>query len=477
MLTIYSGQRRHGFCDRASRRDFLRIGSLALGGLTLPQLLRAETASGRPSHKAVIMVYLPGGPPHQDTFDIKTAAPSDVRGEFLPIDTRVPGVQICELLPRMAARMDKLVAIRSVVGSIGDHASFQCLTGRSDRRQPTGGWPEMGSLIARLQGPTAAALPPFVGLSPKMQHRPYNSGKPGFLGPAYAPFQPNGEGKDDLVLKDLTIERLADRRQLNAALDRLRGDLDTQGMMDGLDAFKQQAFGVLGSSKLAEALDVSRERPEVLERYGRGTAQHQGDGAPRLTEHFLIARRLVEAGVRCVSLSFSFWDWHGQNFQNARTNLPVLDQAVTALVDDLYERGLERDVVVCVWGEFGRTPKINKDAGRDHWPNVSCALLAGGGLRRAGDRLDRSTGGRGQRPARPFSGSAGHALPHAGYRREPGHRARHVRPAAIPARRSSADPRADLSRAPHAGPARCTQARLVARWPRRGRCTTRPDSP
>ena len=330
MLTIYSGQRRRGFCDRASRRDFLRIGSLAVGGLTLPQLLRAETASGRPSHKAVIMVYLPGGPPHQDTFDIKTAAPSDVRGEFLPIDTRVPGVQICELLPRMAARMDKLVAIRSVVGSIGDHASFQCLTGRTDRRQPTGGWPEMGSLIARLQGPTAAALPPFVGLSPKMQHRPYNSGKPGFLGPAYAPFQPNGEGKDDLVLKDLTIERLADRRQLNAALDRLRGDLDTQGMMDGLDTFKQQAFGVLGSSKLAEALDVSRERPEVLERYGRGTAQHQGDGAPRLTEHFLIARRLVEAGVRCVSLSFSFWDWHGQNFQNARTNLPVLDQAVTA---------------------------------------------------------------------------------------------------------------------------------------------------
>ncbi len=381
MLTIYSAQRRSGFCDRRSRREFLRIGSLALGGLALPDVLRAEAISGRRSHKAVIMVYLPGGPPHQDTFDLKTLAPSDVRGEFRPIDTNVPGVQFCELLPRLAARMDKLVPIRSVVGSIGDHASFQCLTGRSDRRQPIGGWPEMGSLIAKVQGPTAAAVPPFVGLSPKMQHRPYNSGKPGFLGPAYAPFQPNGEGKGDLVLNDMTLERLDDRRRLNASLDRMRADLDSSGMMEGLDAFKQQAYGVLSSSKLAEALDVGKESAAVRERYGQNTAQHQGDGAPRLTEQFLVARRLVEAGVRCVTLSFSFWDWHGQNFQNARTNLPVFDQATSALVDDLHERGLDKDVIVCLWGEFGRTPKINKDAGRDHWPNVSCALLAGGGLK------------------------------------------------------------------------------------------------
>jgi uncharacterized protein (DUF1501 family) len=132
---------------------------------------------------------------------------------------------------------------------------------------------------------------------------------------------------------------------------------------------------------LADALDISRESPETLARYGKSTAQHQGDGAPRLTEQFLIARRLVEAGVRCVSLSFSFWDWHGQNFSNAKTNLPVFDAALSALIDDLYQRGLDEDVTVCAWGEFGRTPKINKDAGRDHWPNVSNALLAGGGLR------------------------------------------------------------------------------------------------
>ena len=385
MLTIQSAGRSGKFCDRHSRRDFLRIGGLlggmSLGGLTLPQLLRAESQAGHRSHKAVIMVYMPGGPPHQDMYDLKPLAPAEVRGEFNPIATNVPGIEVCELMPRLANMMDKFVPIRSVVGSIGDHASFQCLSGRSDRKQPPGGWPEFGSLVAKVQGPVSEAVPPFVGLSPRMQHRPYNSGKPGFLGPAYSPFQPNGDGQDDLVLQGVTLERLGDRRQLNRALDRLKGDLDVKGMMDGLDAFQRQAVGILTSDRLAAALDVSRESPETLARYGKSTAQHQGDGAPRLTEQFLIARRLVEAGVRCVTLSFSFWDFHGQNFKNARDNVPVFDQAITALVDDLHQRGLDKDVTVCAWGEFGRTPKINKDAGRDHWPNVSCALLAGGGLR------------------------------------------------------------------------------------------------
>jgi uncharacterized protein (DUF1501 family) len=214
-----------------------------------------------------------------------------------------------------------------------------------------------------------------------MQHRPYNSGSPGFLGPAYTPFQPNGEGKDDLVLQGVSLERLSDRQGLIGSFDRFRRAADSSGMMQGMDAFQRQAFGVLTSSKLAEALDISKEKPEVRERYGKGTERHQGDGAPRLMEQFLMARRLVEAGVRCVTVSFSFWDYHGRNFQNARANLPQLDQGVTALVADLHERGLDKDVSVVVWGEFGRTPKINKDAGRDHWPQVSCALLAGGGMR------------------------------------------------------------------------------------------------
>ncbi len=381
MLTILGQKRAGAFCDRVSRRGFLKIGGLALGGLSMSDILRAEAASGRRSARSVIMIFLPGGPPHQDMYDLKPEAPAEVRGEFKPIRTNVPGIEICEHLPRLAGMMDKLVPIRTIVGATGDHYSFQCMTGHSHRRQPQGNWPELGSILARLQGPTQPAMPPYVGLSPKMQHTPYNSGKPGFLGPAYAPFQPNGEGKDDLVLQGVTLERLADRKSLIGALDRWNRAADHNGIADGMDAFERQAFGVLTSSKLSEALNLEKEPQSARDRYGYGTPQHQGDGAPRLMQQFLLARRLVEAGVRCVTVSFSFWDYHGSNFDNARANLPPLDQGVSALVADLHERGLADDVSVVVWGEFGRTPKINASAGRDHWPNVSCALLAGCGLR------------------------------------------------------------------------------------------------
>ena len=382
MLTILGQTRQGSFCDRVSRRGFLRIGSLALGGLSMSDVLRAENVGARgKSAKSVIMIYLPGGPPHQDMYDLKPDAPVEVRGEFKPIKTNVPGIEVCELMPRIATMMDKLVPVRTIVGATGDHYSFQCLTGRGHRRQPAGGWPELGSVVAKLQGATSPAMPPFVGLSPKMQHTPYNNGKPGFLGPAYAPFQPNGEGKDDLVLQGVSLERLGDRKQLISAFDTLNRAIDSTGMMDGMDAFQRQAFGVLTSSKLAEALDLEREPKALRDRYGYGTERHQGDGAPRLTQQFLAARRLVEAGVRCVTLSYSFWDYHGSNFKLCRENLPELDQGVSALVEDLHQRGLDKDVSVVVWGEFGRTPKINPQAGRDHWPNVSCALLAGGGMR------------------------------------------------------------------------------------------------
>jgi len=381
MLTILGQNAPGRFCDRVSRRGFLQIGSLALGGLTLSDLLRAEATAGTRSTKSVIMIFLPGGPPHQDMYDLKPDAPSEVRGEFRPIKTNVPGIEICELMPRLAGMMDKLVPIRSMVGATGDHYSFQCMTGRSHQRQPSGGWPEFGSIVSRLQGASSPAVPPYVGLSPRMQHTPYNSGKPGFLGPSYTPFQPNGDGKDDLVLQGVTLERLGDRKSLVRAFDNFNRTADATGMMHGMDAFQQQAFGVLTSSKLAEALDVEREPQALRDRYGYGTPQHQGDGAPRLMQQFLAARRLVEAGVRCVTLSFSFWDYHGSNFALSRQNLPDLDQGVSALVEDIHQRGLDKDVTVIVWGEFGRTPKINAQAGRDHWPNVSCALLAGGGLR------------------------------------------------------------------------------------------------
>jgi hypothetical protein len=381
MLTILGKRQR--FCDGVSRRNFLRIGALGLGGLALPQLLRAEAGSGiGRSHKSVIMIYLPGGPSHQDLFDLKMDAPSEIRGEFSPISTNVAGIQICEHLPRIAGLMDKLVLIRSIVGATGGHDAIQCLTGRSKRVAPAGGWPSLGSVLSKLQGPVDPAVPPFIGLSPKMGHMEWaDAGSPGFLGVANAPFKPNGAGKTDMVLNGVTLDRLADRRALLSGFDRFRRDVDASGLMNGVDAFNNQAFGLLTSSKLIDALDIDREGPKLRERYGKGDPNNRDDGGPKLMEQFMLARRLVEAGARCVTLAFSRWDHHGGNFPALRQDLPLLDQGVSALIEDLQQRGLDKDVSVVVWGEFGRSPKINKDGGRDHWPNVSCALLAGGGMK------------------------------------------------------------------------------------------------
>src|SRR6185369_14741060 len=381
MLTILGNATK--FCDGISRRNFLRVGALGLGGLALPQLLQAEAQMGiRRSHKAIIMIFLPGGPSHQDIFDLKMDAPSEIRGEFKPISTKVPGIQICEHLPLIAGQMNKCAIIRSVVGALDDHDAFQCLTGRTVRQQPPGGWPSLGSVLSKLQGPVNKYVPPFVGLSPKMGHVPWSdAGMPGFLGVAHAPFKPDGAGKADMVLNGVTLDRLADRKNLLVSFDKFRRDVDASGMMEGLDSFNEQAFGLLTSSKLLEALDIEKEDPKVRAMYGKGDPKNRDDGGPKLMEHMLIARRLVEAGSRCVTLAFSRWDHHGDNFGALRQDLPLLDQGVSALVKDIYARGMEKDVSVVVWGEFGRTPTINKDGGRDHWPRVSCAMLAGGGMR------------------------------------------------------------------------------------------------
>jgi hypothetical protein len=385
MLDILaSGPGSRRYCDGVSRRNFLKIGALGMGGLALPQLLQAEAASGiRKSHKAVIMIFLPGGPSHQDMFDLKMDAPSEIRGEFKPISTAVPGIEICEHLPLIAKQMKRATIIRSVVGAFDDHDAFQCLTGRPNRNQPPGGWPSLGAVLSKLQGPVNRTVPPFVGLSPKMgEMRWARTGEPGFLGPAHSPFQPNkGGGKDDMVLNGVTLDRLADRKALLAGFDQFRRDIDGSGMMDGMDAFNQQAFGILTSSKLLEALDVEKEDRKVRESYGKGDPKNRDDGGPKMMEHMLIARRLVEAGARCVTLAFSRWDHHGDNFGALRQDLPLLDRGVSALLEDLHQRGLDKDVSVVVWGEFGRTPTINKDAGRDHWPRVSCAMLSGGGMK------------------------------------------------------------------------------------------------
>ena len=355
-----------------------------MGGLALPQLLQAEQLAGiRKSHKAVIMIYLVGAPPHQDMFDLKTDAPLEIRGPHRPMRTNVPGIEISEHMPRCARIMDKLVPIRTMYGSpSGDHDSFICYTGRPVPKQPSGGWPSLGSTLSKLQGQTDPGIPAFVGLAPKAGHPPYGSpGHPGFLGPAFSAFRPNGPGMEDLSLNGVTLDRLSDRRALLTGFDRFRRELDNSGLVEGLDAFNQQAFGILTSSKLMEALDVGREPAKVRERYGKGDPANYGDGAPRNCEQFLVARRLVEAGARCVTLNFGRWDFHSNNHSELLTHLPLFDQAMSALVEDLHERGLDKDVAVVAWGEFGRTPQINADGGRDHWPQLGCALLAGGGMR------------------------------------------------------------------------------------------------
>ncbi len=372
-------------CDGLSRRDLLKIGALSVGGLTLPQLLRAEQQSGvRNSRKAVIMIYMCGAPSHQDMYDLKMDAPSEIRGEFRPIPTNVPGIEICEHMPRLAAIMDKCIPLRSVVGSPdGAHDSFICYTGRSTRNQPAGGWPSLGSVVSKTLGPRNRAVPPFVGLSPDAGHPPYGSpGLPGFLGVANAAFRPSGPSRDDMVLKDISTERLSDRQRLLASFDTLRRDVDATGTLEGMDAISQQAFDILTSSALAEALDLSQEPQEVRERYGKGDPKNFGDGAPRNLEHFLMARRLVEAGARVVTLNFGRWDFHSDNFPGLKnTHLPQFDQGLSALIEDLHVRGLADDVAVVAWGEFGRTPRINGDGGRDHWPQVGGGLIAGGGFR------------------------------------------------------------------------------------------------
>ncbi len=385
MLTIWGrGQR---FCDGISRRRFLHIGGLGLGAasLTLADLNRLEASSGKPSgHKSVINIFLGGGPPHQDLFDLKTEAPVEIRGEFSPIETVVPGIRICEVLPQLSKVMDRCAIIRSVVGATDRHDAFQCMTGWLVKDLASlGGRPSLGSVVSRLQGPVDPSVPPFVGLAqPTKEIRWSDSGKPGFLGPAYGPFKPDGQGRENMTLSGLSLDQLQDRRQLLSSLDQLRRDLHASGQIEAADRFTAGAFDVLTSSRLADALDLSKEDPRIRERYGTGQPyNYQFDGAPTVNEHLLLARRLVDAGVRVVTLSYGRWDSHGKNFALVRDHGAKLDQCLSALIEDLNQRGMLDDVTVIAWGEFGRTPRINKNAGRDHWPGVSCALLAGGGMK------------------------------------------------------------------------------------------------
>lgn len=372
MFTLFgSGSR---FCDGVSRRGFLQVGGAAVCGLSLADILRADDAAVHAgvSKKSFINVFLNGGPSHIDTFDPKPDAPKEVRGEFKPIDTNVAGIQICEHLPHLAARMDKLALIRSLTGIIDEHDSSQTETGYpTNSLRSIGGRPSVGAVVSKLQGANNGAAPTFVDLT--------NHTKTGFLGSIYGAFRPDGQGRQNLTLeRNITVNRLDDRRKLLGELDRLRRDADARGSMEALDSFTERAVSVITSGRVAQALDLDREDPRTRARYIGTSDNGRGN---RENERFLTARRLIEAGVRCVSLSWGGWDTHGDNFNQLKRMLPPLDTGLATLLDDLSARGMLDDTIVAVWGEFGRTPRVNSGAGRDHWPRASFGLFAGGGFR------------------------------------------------------------------------------------------------
>lgn len=370
-------------CDSVTRRKFLQIGGLAPLGWMLSDQLRAEARSGQRAQKSVILIWQHGGPSQLDTFDMKPLAPAEYRGPFQSIDSSLPGLPVCELMPCQARVMDRCTVIRSFSHNNGDHwaAAHWMLTGRlgangSDRvpRQPS-----MGAVMSHLLGPTRPGSLASVNM---------NDGGFGFhggawLGVAHNPFRtgefsygneagrlPTGDAKSFSLVDGLSQDRLLNRVSLQRQFDQLRTGVDASGTFENMDEIDAQALDILMTGRTRDAFDLSKEDPALREKYGPGWG-----------EQALLARRLIEAGVRFVSLNTGYWDDHG-NFERAlRDKLPRHDRAVGTLIWDLAERGLLDDVLVISAGEFGRTPRINDNAGRDHWPQAQSILLAGGGYR------------------------------------------------------------------------------------------------
>jgi hypothetical protein len=330
------------------------------------------------SRKAAIMIYLPGGPSHMDMYDLKPDAPKEFRGEFNPIPTNVPGVQICEHFPLQAKMWDKLACIRSIV-SVDEHSDSLVMTGYPDRVNRTADHPSFGSVVSKLRSGDNGPVPPFVSL------RGMSRGtEPGYLGIAHRPFTPSGPGNQNLRLASgVTIDRLDERKSLLDQFDDTRREIDASGTMSGMDAYTEKAIEMVTAGVVRDALDIRKEDDKTRERY-------------KGVEQFLTARRLIEAGVGCVTLSIGGWDTHGNNFTTLKRQLPMVDRGIANLIQDLHDRGMQDDVVTIMWGEFGRTPKVNNNAGRDHWAPVMSALIAGGGLR-MGQAVGASTA-KGERP-------------------------------------------------------------------------------
>jgi hypothetical protein len=378
MLTI-SGQGKR-FCDGLNRRNFLKIGAFG-AGLSLAGMLRAQAATpSSTSRKSAIMIYLPGGPSHMDMYDLKPEAPMEFRGEFKPINTNVSGVQICEHMPLQAQMWDKLACVRSLVG-VDEHSDAQVMTGYSENTNRTAHHPSFGAVMSKLRGNASGNdVPPFVslrGMSPGTE--------PGFLGIAHRPFTPDGPGVQNLHLPGgVDTGRMDDRKALLTSFDSVRRDIDQTGTMKGIDSFVARAFDMVASGTVRRALDLTREEPRTRDRY-------------KGVEQFLTARRLIEAGVGCVTLAIGGWDTHSDNFVTLKRQLPEVDRGIANLINDLHDRGMENDVVTVMWGEFGRTPKVNNsNGGRDHWSPAMSALVAGGGMKMG--QMIGTTSSRGEYP-------------------------------------------------------------------------------
>jgi len=391
-FSFLNGRAREGLTV-FSRRSMLKASLAGLAGLTLPGLLQARgeaVKNGKPirGNKSVILLWMAGGPSHIDTWDVKPDMPTEIRGPFGVIPTKLPGVRICEYLPKCAAMLDKCTLIRSVDCRESNHQPNTVMQTANleaePRLNPKGDkYPAIASIVAKLRGANHPAMPPYVALNVRDKtHFAWG----GYLGKAYDPFVGDNVSKIFRLTRGLTMDRLRTRKTLSQQMDRLRSDLDLNGSMEAMDQFSQRAFEIIAGDRAQEAFDLSKESTKVIERFGTHEWSRQA----------LLARRLVEAGVSFVTIDLSnhsssgTWDTHGDNippyggiWNGLRPLLPVFDHLFTTLVSDLAERGLLDETLVIAMGEFGRTPKIgtqDSTDGRDHWPVVMSMVMAGGGF-------------------------------------------------------------------------------------------------
>jgi hypothetical protein len=368
-------------CDGMSRRSLLKVGVLGLGGLTLADMLRikacAAEAGERTRDTAVILLWLGGGPSHLDMYDLKPSAPVEIRGEFREVSTNLPGTRISEHLPFESRIMDKMSVVRSVTHTNAGHGmgAHWLMTGYVPTIEINDNlFPSVGSVVAKVRGSNAPNVPPYVCLP-----TPPPSSNAAYLGVSCNPFTPgNDPNSPSFEVRDLRLagqvdlSRFRNRQDLLRGLDTIRRDVDIQGNAEGYDRFYREAFEIVTSAQCRRAFDIHSEDPKMRDRYGRNS---WGQSA-------LLARRLVESGVTFVTVNMGGWDTHNNNFNELKNSqLPRYDRAISALIEDIHERGLDKDVLVVSYGEFGRTPRVNGTAGRDHWPGAMSVVFSGGGLK------------------------------------------------------------------------------------------------